>query len=288
MIDMVRLWSTIWLFLLFVLSVTWTMNEKSPGSGILKLKASIFWAALWSRKALVDLNLAVRKGVQKGPVFQWQGRVTSLSTLVMWWCCCVEKDSEAAFRLSSGAPRVIRTLIRRQVTSGWIDWGGESIVCVLLVKYLGMCLSVGKSRLLGRRAKQRLGTSLHVLGYRWLVLRTARNVRECTGSGRSRCSPDIRAGLSWLQKSQKDKKGLYAIPCRRGSDTHWDLCTPLVRTLSWHLWPRMLASPSCLGASVQWPWCGTAPGITSVEARYSHKAFISMFSMLFIKPHPLG
>lgn len=66
------------------------MESPLPGSGILKLKASMFWAALLSQKALVDLNLAVCKWVPKGPVFQWQVRVMSLSTLVMWWWCCVE------------------------------------------------------------------------------------------------------------------------------------------------------------------------------------------------------
>ena len=42
------------------------MNEKAPDSGVMKLKASMFWAALLPPKAsrLVDLNLAVSKWVQ--------------------------------------------------------------------------------------------------------------------------------------------------------------------------------------------------------------------------------
>lgn len=42
------------------------MNEKASDSGVMKLKVSMFWAALLSHKAvrLVDLNLAVSKWVQ--------------------------------------------------------------------------------------------------------------------------------------------------------------------------------------------------------------------------------
>lgn len=49
-IDMVRFHADVLLFLWFVLSATLTVNKKAPGSGLLRIEASVFEAALLPRK----------------------------------------------------------------------------------------------------------------------------------------------------------------------------------------------------------------------------------------------
>lgn len=91
----------------------------------------------------------------------WQAEGGSVSALVSWQCCCVEKGSEAAFRLSSQALRVVRALIGMQATLALGGLTGAERVWFVCF-WLG--LSVGKSRLLGRGTKWRWGKSPNVLG----------------------------------------------------------------------------------------------------------------------------
>lgn len=67
--------------------------------------------------------------------------------------CCVEKVLGSV----SGPPGESIDWRHATPALGGFDWWEESIVCVFLVRYLGICLSEGKSRLLGLKANWTLG-----------------------------------------------------------------------------------------------------------------------------------
>lgn len=47
-----------------------------------------------------------------------------------------------------------------------------------------------------------------------------KDILESVGSAQSGCSPNVRAGVSWLQEIQMDEQGWHPLPCHLGSVTH--------------------------------------------------------------------